>query len=61
MGAQFKDRERNKADSKRLGRVSGNSRETFEVEINNFNAGDDIVYIELYNTQKGVFINKKIK
>lgn len=61
LGAQFKDRERNKGDSKRLGRVSGNSRETFEVEINNFNAGDDIVYIELYNTQKGVFINKKIK
>ena len=61
LGAQFKDKERNKADSRRLGRVSGNSRETFEVEINNFSDGNDIAYIELYNTQKGIFINKKIK
>lgn len=61
LGVQFKDKERNKADSRRLGRVSGNSRETFEVEINNFSDSNDIAYIELYNTQKGIFINKKIK
>lgn len=60
LGVQFRDKERNNADSYRLGRVSGNSRKTFTIEINNFNNETDIKYIELYNTQKGIITNKKI-
>lgn len=61
LGAQFLNSLQNKTDSTRLGRVNAKSKKEFTVTSNNFTDPKEIVYIELYNVQKGKFMEKKIK
>lgn len=61
LGAQFLNGLQNKTDSTRLGRVNAKSKKEFTVTSNNFTDPKEIVYIELYNVQKGKFMEKKIK
>lgn len=61
LGVQLLNSLQNKTDSMRIGRVEANSKKEFTVVSNNFKEADEIAYMELYNVQKGKFMEKKVK
>lgn len=61
LGVQLLNGLQNKTDSMRLGRVEANSKREFTVVSNNFTRTDEIAYMELYNVQKGKFMEKKVR